>query len=376
MGNEVYANTREISCKAANGKTTAAFPDVCLSPPSPPAGPVPIPYPNTAFASDTTKGSKTVQISGQEVMLKDSSTFKKSTGDEPATKSLGMGVVTHQITGEVSFASWSMDVKFEGENVDRHLDITVHNEQCMPANTPTWPYMDQMSIDLDHPCVNNMQKEHEACKDYTPHNPKGKDACPEKPRGGKPASNRAAMAHAKKIESNQCLQARRCMLQPYKDGACCEGQTPHHLVEASAFMKPGSRGEGNIMGERAKCAKYNADKAPCICVEGAGHGVGTHGIMHTFQTQAALKCSDGLTTVAAAQKSAAGSVTKTFPRSGCDEKCIESQLSAYHEQECKMSDPTKIRAIATFGEEKLPGKLALALKRLEQLAPRSSILVR
>src|SRR5215468_2318488 len=112
MANEVYANGREIACKAAAGKSVAAFPDTCLSPPSPPAGPVPIPYPNTAYASDTTKGSKTVQISGQEVVLKDESTFKKSTGDEAATKSLGMGVVSHQIQGEVNFASWSMDVKF------------------------------------------------------------------------------------------------------------------------------------------------------------------------------------------------------------------------------------------------------------------------
>ena len=44
MANEVYANGREIACKAAAGKTVAAFPDTCLSPPSPPAGPVPIPY--------------------------------------------------------------------------------------------------------------------------------------------------------------------------------------------------------------------------------------------------------------------------------------------------------------------------------------------
>ena len=61
-------------------------------------------------------------ISGQEVMLKDQSIFKKSTGDEAATKSLGMGVVTHAIQGEASFVAWSMDVKIEGQNVDRHLD--------------------------------------------------------------------------------------------------------------------------------------------------------------------------------------------------------------------------------------------------------------
>ena len=106
MANEVYANGREIACKAAAGKSVAACPDTCLSPPSPPAGPVPIPYPNTAYASDATNGSTTVMISGQEVMLKDQSTFKKSTGDEAATKSLGMGVVTHAIQGEASFIAW------------------------------------------------------------------------------------------------------------------------------------------------------------------------------------------------------------------------------------------------------------------------------
>ena len=149
MANEVYANGMEIACKAAAGKSMAAFPDTCLSPPSPPAGPVPLPYPNTAFASDTTNGSTTVMISGQEIMLKDQSTFKKSTGDEAATKSLGMGVVTHCIQGEASFIAWSMDVKFEGQNVDRHLDLMLHNEQCDPANTPPIVYVDRMAMMKD-----------------------------------------------------------------------------------------------------------------------------------------------------------------------------------------------------------------------------------
>src|SRR5215475_1562020 len=126
MSQNVFANGREISAKKDDNKSLCAMPDVCLSPPTPPAGPVPIPYPNTAMASDTTKGSKTVQIGGKEVMLKRKSTFKKSTGDEAATKTLGMGVVSHQITGEVNFCAWSMDVKFEGENVPRHLDLTLH----------------------------------------------------------------------------------------------------------------------------------------------------------------------------------------------------------------------------------------------------------
>jgi hypothetical protein len=129
MAVNVYANGMEIACKAASGQSAAAFPDTCLTPPPPPGGPQPIPYPNTAKAADTTNGTTTVMICGEEVMRADISTFKTSTGDEAATRSQGMGVVTHTIQGEASFIAWSMNVKFEGHNVDRHLDQMIHNEQ-------------------------------------------------------------------------------------------------------------------------------------------------------------------------------------------------------------------------------------------------------
>ena len=76
MSHNVFANGREVACKAASSKTICAFPDVCLSPPPPPAGPLPLPYPNTGMASDCTDGSQTVKIDGQEAMLKDKSYFK------------------------------------------------------------------------------------------------------------------------------------------------------------------------------------------------------------------------------------------------------------------------------------------------------------
>jgi hypothetical protein len=123
----VFANGREISAKTDANKSICAMPDVCLSPPSPPAGPVPIPYPNTATASDTDQGSKTVKVGGDEVGLKNKSDYKKSSGDEAATKSLGMGVVSHNIQGPMQHAAWSMDVKIEGENAIRHMDLTTHN---------------------------------------------------------------------------------------------------------------------------------------------------------------------------------------------------------------------------------------------------------
>lgn len=135
MGCEVYANSSEVACKAGGGKVIAAFPDVCLSPPSPPAGPIPVPYPNTSFSKDMKNGSKTVKIKNKEVMLKDKSFYKSSPlGDEAATKSFGAGVVTHVITGKTYFQAWSMDIKFEGKNVDRHIDPTTSNHASMIGN--------------------------------------------------------------------------------------------------------------------------------------------------------------------------------------------------------------------------------------------------
>jgi hypothetical protein len=117
----------EVSGKASDNKSIAAMPDVCMSPPSPPAGPVPIPYPNTAMASDSADGTKTVTIGGKEVGMKNSSTYSKSTGDEPATQSFGANVGSHKIQGPMKFAAWSSDVKFEGANAIRMGDMTTHN---------------------------------------------------------------------------------------------------------------------------------------------------------------------------------------------------------------------------------------------------------
>ena len=83
MSNQVYANSMEVACKQG-GQVDLCFPDVCFTPPQTPATPpgVPIPYPNTGMASDTTDGSTSVKISGQEVMLKNKSYFKRA----PATR--------------------------------------------------------------------------------------------------------------------------------------------------------------------------------------------------------------------------------------------------------------------------------------------------
>lgn len=127
MGHEVYANSRSVASKTADGVSRAAFPDVCWSPPPPAAGPVPTPYPNTVFARDITNGSKTVFIEGKEIAQRNKSWFATSTGDEAATFGLPRGIISHQIKGRAFFTSWSMDVMVEGYNVCRHLDWVTHN---------------------------------------------------------------------------------------------------------------------------------------------------------------------------------------------------------------------------------------------------------
>lgn len=148
MANQVYANKMEISCKAASGKSICAFPDVCFTPPQTPATPpgVPIPYPNTSMSSDTSDGSTSVTVSGQEVMLKNKSFFKKSTGDE-AGCAPKKGLINSKISGKVYFKAWSMDVKIEGENVVRHLDLTTHNHASDIGNESSpWPQVEKMAV--------------------------------------------------------------------------------------------------------------------------------------------------------------------------------------------------------------------------------------
>ena len=127
MSKNVFANGREVSAKKDDNQSMGAMPDICLSPPSPPAGPIPIPYPNFSSASDTSSGTKSVKIGGDEAGMKNESNYKSSKGDEAATRTFGMGVVSHTIQGKTVFAAWSFDVKFEGSNAIRHMDMTMHN---------------------------------------------------------------------------------------------------------------------------------------------------------------------------------------------------------------------------------------------------------
>lgn len=125
----VGVNNLSVVHAASNG-VTSAFPDVCKTPS--PAGPIPIPYPNIAMSSDTAQGAGTVKCDGNPACVKDSN-FKMSTGDEAG--SAGGGVVSSKIKGKAEFVNFSFDVKFEGKNVPRALDLMLHNDK----NTPPFP---------------------------------------------------------------------------------------------------------------------------------------------------------------------------------------------------------------------------------------------
>jgi cobalamin biosynthesis Mg chelatase CobN len=75
------AKLRRLEQKSSEG-TVEPLPDVCETP-SPPAGPIPIPYPNIAKSSDSSSASKTVKTEGKMVSAKEN--FEKSVGDEAGT---------------------------------------------------------------------------------------------------------------------------------------------------------------------------------------------------------------------------------------------------------------------------------------------------
>ena len=129
----VNVNMRTVVHKSSNGFLTC-FPDVCKTPT--PGGPVPIPYPNIAMSTNTSKGSKKVKMDKNPIMLKGSN-FSTSTGDEPGT--LG-GVMSNTIKGKAEFLNYSFDVKVEGKNVCRLMDMMMSNKRST-FNTPPFPLM-------------------------------------------------------------------------------------------------------------------------------------------------------------------------------------------------------------------------------------------
>lgn len=324
MANKVFANNMEIACKSAAGMTICAMPDVCMTPPENPATPpgVPVPYPNTGKASDTTDGSKTVKISNKEVGLKNKSCFKTSYGDE-AGCAAKKGVITSKNKGKVYFQAWSSDVKIEGENAVRHLDITTNNHASNPGDTPPWPYIDSMAIDADgnsdDPCQKDKQKEKEAC-------------------GGKSREDQCA--------SSRCQAAQSCKLVPKMDDKtlCCpDRNTGHHLIEDHWIRDSGGSLLAGFAGLDTRNAKGTRflipggayGGAPTVCADGdrfsKRHGVlhGSSGVVEDSMIGKPLNYGQGKAIALIAHSDA-------YPEGNCEWDCIEAQLDSFYG-----SDPDK-----------------------------------
>jgi hypothetical protein len=356
MPNEVYANNNEVACKAAAGKSICAFPDVCMTPPENPATPpgVPVPYPNTGFARDTTNGSKTVKISDKEIMKKNKSYFKTSYGDE-AGCAAKKGVVTSTNRGKVYFIAWSMDVKIEGENADRHLDMTTHNHASPMANeslpmvyqdmlAALPPECDTMKTNFESACANTEVERVDSSKS------KVKNCTPE------------------------CEDAQKCILIPKDQDKqfCCgestddDERTGDHLIEVNCFVQQSGRGgmpfsvadlrsrgltalADGLRGRMSKpipldpsMAGYDPEKAPTVCV-GKNHSNLNHKKLQKYRDQAKKRYmrmnydepldawSDSEVsywTYEDASAEGARAHKRVFPQ--CDEACTKAQLDAYH----------------------------------------------
>jgi hypothetical protein len=282
------------------------------------------------MASDTTDGSKKVQISGKEVMLKNKSYFKSSTGDE-AGCAPKKGLISSKNKGKVYYIAWSMNVKIEGENAVRHLDMTTGNHGSPQANAAVpWPFLDSMTPADRKKCAADIKKEKEACKEYEPHKKGGKDVCKEAGLSGAFSTDKATSTkRAQSASADKCSAARRCRLLPFdakpQDGikGCCPAQTGDHIVPKSSFFLK-SVSDGTPM---PGWDNYKIDDAPCMCTEG-GSCTGSHGLRHAHHKAFAdvdpgthrsfndevKHCADGAKAIA--------------PQ--CDQGCIEAQLKAGH----------------------------------------------
>jgi hypothetical protein len=250
-----------------------------------------------------------------------------------------------------------MDVKFEGENVVRHLDLTTHNHMSQTGQTPPWPHIDSMALEPGGAC----HKENEQIKKACDPEKEWKKNCPTPPKHPGPLPKNKAKrkewkasfkkylsefpTFAEKCKENPCMNARKCMLVPYKpDGGCCPGQTGDHIIDAASFLGP-KEYKGQPRNQRPRIdgwQNYDVDAAPCVCAEGPNQTTATHGQLHTRRSVAVMHFRDskGQWPRKKAAEVGGKAICKTFPDSGCSQKCMEAQINHYHDKACT-SDPEK-----------------------------------
>ncbi len=110
------------------GGTAAGGPDVCKTPPAPP---VPAPYPNMADLGGADKTVDKVVIENKDAVVQ-SSVIPNSKGDELGTLK---GVVSQTGHDQVKFKKYSSKVYAKGKKIVFHTAPTAHNGSN--ANAPT-----------------------------------------------------------------------------------------------------------------------------------------------------------------------------------------------------------------------------------------------
>ncbi len=295
MRDTVFINNRSAFDTSSSGKSLMAFPDVCLTPPPPPAGPIPTPLPNNALVKDITGCAKSVTFNGNPAAHKNSY-ISTSNGDEPGDpKTGGQGnVVTHVVNGKAYFASHSMDVLIEGVEAVRHLDITTHNHACPPAGTPPNPVIATMAV--------------------------------------------AEFA----MEPGRRSAARSYDIVRY-DKKCPQPKTPHHIIPKHCFKGYWNDKTTGQPVPFAGWEKYSPAKAPCVCVTGSDKvaagddgGLLDHGRIHNrfdvAEARAGLR-NDQANKWTYAEAKAEG-VTSVRKSTGgkCDDECVAAVLDAYHRE--------------------------------------------
>lgn len=102
--------------------STMAFPDVCKTPT--PAGPIPVPYPNTASTMIGKPKSTKVKVCRAAPLMKNSK-ISMSNGDNAGVNG---GVVSNSFMQRVEFTSASKKVRIQGKPALRIFDSTKANK--------------------------------------------------------------------------------------------------------------------------------------------------------------------------------------------------------------------------------------------------------
>jgi hypothetical protein len=307
-GDNIYINGRSAFHAGSGGKALAAFPDLCLCPPPPPGGPVPTPLPNNALASDITGCATSVMFCGNPAGHQ-RSYISTSTGDEAGDpKAGGQGnAVTHTVKGKAYFHSYSMDVRIEGIEAIRHLDITTHNHASPPPGTPPKPMI--------------------AKRDFA--------------------------------KNGQVECGKGCVVVAYDKG-CPKGRdgqkkTPHHIIPKHCFKEFWNDAAGEPIPLKG-WSSYNAKKAPCVCVTGADKAAESpsgrlleHGRIHRrmdlSEAVAALRPGpDGQQgnawSYSEARDAGVESVNKGTGGK-CDPACVAAVVDGYHLGKSKKDPPLR-----------------------------------